>query len=128
MTTCKEEALRWVHRYAVGGSVFAAIPLPFSTSAGLATLEMHLATVIAGIYGEPPSGFATAAAGGALAAAGQGLKFIACKGSLLFPLLGIPIRMAIAGGTVESLGRAIVAHYERKHPGMEFAGRSRVVG
>jgi uncharacterized protein (DUF697 family) len=121
MTTCKEEALRWVHRYAAGGAAFAALPIPFSTSAGLAALETHMAAMIAEIYGETGATFATAAAGGAFAALGQGLKYIACQATLLVPVLGIPIRMTIAGGTIESLGYAIVAHYERKHPDKLFA-------
>jgi hypothetical protein len=36
------------------------------------------------------------------------------------PILGIPIRMGIAGGTIVALGHAIVAHYERKHPGKSW--------
>jgi len=120
MTTCKEEALRWVHRYAVGGAAFAAIPLPIPTTAGLATMEMHLATLIADVYGEPSTGFGTAAAGGAFAIFGQGLKFVACQAACFIPVLGVPIRMGIAGGIIESLGRALIAHFERKHPGKEF--------
>src|SRR5688572_18195148 len=107
MTTCKDEALRWVHRYAAGGAAFAALPLPFSTSAGLAAMETHLAGMIAEIYGETTAGFATVAAGGAFSALGQGLKYVACQASCFLPVFGIPIRMVIAGGTIESLGFAI---------------------
>lgn len=120
MTTCKEEAVRWVHRYAVGGAAFAALPIPFSTSAGLAALETHLLGVIGEIYGEGVNAFASATAGGTFTAAGQGLKYLACQAVLLIPGAGIPIRMAIAGATIEAFGRAIVAHFERKHPGKEF--------
>lgn len=120
MITCKEEALRWVHRYAVGSAAFAAIPLPFSTSAGLAALETHLAAMIADIYGVTQASFATAAAGTAFGALGQGLKYAACQATIFLPGFGIPIRMAIAGTTVDSLGRAIVAHYERRHPGKAY--------
>ena len=120
MTTCKEEAIRWVHRYALGGAAFAAIPLPVPTTAGLATMEMHLATVIADVYGEPSTGFGTAAAGGAFAFFGQGLKFVACQAACFIPVLGIPIRMGIAGVTIEALGHSVIAHYERKHPGRAF--------
>ena len=120
MTTCKDEALRWVHRYAAGGAAFAAIPIPFSTSAGLAALETHMAAMIAEIYGETGATFATAAAGGAFAALGQGLKYLACQATCFVPMFGVPIRMGIAGGTIESLGHAIVAHYERKHVGKVF--------
>lgn len=120
MTTCKDEALRWVHRYAAGGVAFAALPIPFSTSTGLAALETHMAAMIAEIYGETGGTFATAAAGGAFATLGQGLKYLACRATAFVPVLGVPIRMAIAGGTIESLGHAIVAHYERKHHGKLF--------
>ncbi|MFT3769704.1 MAG: hypothetical protein QM820_30065 [Minicystis sp.] len=120
MTTCKEEALRWVHRYAAGGAAFAAIPMPFSTSTGLAAIETHMSAMIAEIYSDPQGSFAAATVGGAFAALGQGLKFVACQATCFVPVLGIPIRMAIAGGTIESLGHAIVAHYERKHPGKVF--------
>lgn len=124
MTTCKDEALRWVHRYALGGAAFAAVPIPFSTSAGLAALETHMASMIAEIYGDPAAGFATAAAGGVFSAFGHGLKYVASRATLFVPGFGIPVRMAIAGGTIESLGRAIVAHYERKHPGKQFVKAS----
>src|SRR5262249_35728882 len=87
----------------------------------LAALETHMAAMIAEIYGETGATFATAAAGGAFAALGQGLKYVACQATCLVPVLGIPIRMTIAGGTIESLGHAIVAHYEPKHQGKLFA-------
>ncbi len=109
-----------MHLYAAGGAAFAALPLPISTSAGLATLETHLATVIAGIYGEAATAFTTTVAGGAFGVMGQGLKYAACQASCFLPVLGIPIRMTIAGATIESLGQAIVAHFERKHPGRAF--------
>ncbi len=109
--------MRWVHRYALGGAAFAAIPMPFSTSAGLATLETHMLSVIGDIYGDEPSKTASAAAGGAFAIFGQGLKYAACQAACFIPGWGIPIRMAIAGSTIEALGRSVVEHYERKHPG-----------
>lgn len=121
MTTCKEEALRWVHRYALGGAAFAAIPIPFSTSAGLAAIETHMASMIAEIYGDPVASFATAAAGGLFSAMGHGLKYIACQASCFVPGFGTPVRMAIAGATIESIGHAIVAHYERKHPAKQLS-------
>src|SRR6185503_6143797 len=126
MTTCREEAVRWVHRYAAGGAAFAALPIPFSTSVGLAALETHLVSVIGEIYGDGPSSFATATAGGTFSAVGQGLKYIACQAACLIPGFGIPIRMAIAGATIEALGHAVVSHFERKHPGKAFAKNSAV--
>jgi uncharacterized protein (DUF697 family) len=123
MTTCKEEAVRWIHRYAAGGAAFAALPIPFSTSAGLAAIEAHLLAVIGEIYGEGIGAFASATAGGTFSAVGQGLKYVACQAACFIPGFGIPIRMAIAGGTIEALGHAVVAHFERKHPGKPFVKR-----
>jgi uncharacterized protein (DUF697 family) len=123
MTTCKEEAVRWIHRYAAGGAAFAALPIPFSTSAGLAAIEAHLLAVIGEIYGEGIGAFASATAGGTFSAVGQGLKYVACHAACFIPGFGIPIRMAIAGATIEALGHAVVAHFERKHPGKPFMKR-----
>jgi uncharacterized protein (DUF697 family) len=120
MTTCKEEANRWVHRYAAGGAAFAALPIPFSTSVGLVALETHLLSMIGEIYGDGVGAFGATTAGGAFSAMGQGLKYAACQAACFIPVLGIPIRMGIAGVTIEALGRSVVAHYERKHPGREF--------
>jgi uncharacterized protein (DUF697 family) len=124
MTTCKEEALRWVHRYAAGGAAFAAIPIPFSTSAGLAAMETHMTAFIGSIYSDPMGGPTTAAAGGTFAVMGQGLKWMATQAVGFVPLLGPVIRMSIAAATIEGLGRAIVSHYERKYPDKEFTGKS----
>ena len=120
MTTCKEEALRWVHRYAIGGAVFAAIPIPLSTSAGLAVLETHLASFIGSIYGVSSSGASTAAAGGAFTVGGQGLKYLAMQASCFVPVLGSAIRMGIAGAAIEAIGHAVVSHYERRFPNKPF--------
>lgn len=120
MTTCKEEALRWVHRYAIGGAAFAALPLPVSTSAGLATMETHMMAVIGEIYGESVGAIAVTAAGGSFAIMGQGLKYLACEAVRFIPVVGTPIRMAIAGATIEGLGHSIIGHFERKHPNKVF--------
>ena len=64
------------------------------------------------------SGAATA--GGAFSAVGHGLKYAACQAACFIPVLGIPIRMTIAGATIEALGHSVVAHYERKHQGKVF--------
>lgn len=120
MTTCKEEALRWVHRYAIGGGAFAALPLP-ATSTGLATVEMHMWGFIGSIYGDPMGAIATVAAGGSLSIMGQGLRWMAMQGSRLVPALGIVIRIGVAVGTIELIGHAVIGHYERKYPGKAFS-------
>jgi uncharacterized protein (DUF697 family) len=119
MVSCKQEALRWVHRYAAAGAAFAAIPLPVTTT-GLATIETHMLGFIGSIYGDPMSGPATAATGGTLAIAGQGLKWLVLQATTLVPVVGIPIRMGIAAGVIEGIGYAIIQHYERKYPNKMF--------
>jgi uncharacterized protein (DUF697 family) len=119
MTTCKEEARRWVHRYAAGGAAFAALPI-VGSSAALATLEMHMVGIIGDIYGESVSGVTTAAAGGTFGVIGQGLKWIAFRGTRLIPGYGALVRVVIAAAAVEVIGYAIVEHFERKYPGKLF--------
>jgi uncharacterized protein (DUF697 family) len=116
MRTCRDEALRWVHYYAAGGAAFAAIPLPISTTNALAALETYLMRVVGDVYGSPPSGVVTAAAGGSFVIGGQALKHLAMQAACFVPVLGIPIRMTIAGATIELLGRAMVSHYETRYP------------
>ena len=122
-TTCKEEALRWVHRYAAAGAAFAAIPLPV-TSTGLATMETHMIGFIGSVYGDPMGAVATAATGGSLAIVSQGLKWLAIQGSTFIPVVGLPIRMTIAAATIEGIGYAMIEHYERKHPNKPFTQKS----
>jgi uncharacterized protein (DUF697 family) len=120
MVTCREEALRWVHRYAAGGAVFAAVPLPVPTSPILAAVETHLVGVVAKIYGEEIGAPFAAAAGGTFTAVGTGLKFAATQAVGYIPIIGPVIRGTIAGVAIEAIGQAIVAHYERKFPGKVF--------
>ena len=117
--TCKEEALRWVHRYAAAGAAFAAIPLPVTTT-GLATIETHMVGFIGSVYGDPMGGVATAATGGRLAIMGQGFKWVALQATGFIPVVGLPIRMAIAASVIEGIGYGIIQHYERKHPNKLF--------
>ncbi|HSN98174.1 MAG TPA: hypothetical protein VLS89_07745 [Candidatus Nanopelagicales bacterium] len=120
MTTCKEEALRWVHRYAVGGAAFAALPMP-GTSAGLASLETHMMSVIGEIYGETVGAVTTTAFGGSFTIMGQGLKFLVHRAVKFVPgPAGFALRLIIAGATIEALGFAIVEHFERKYPSKLF--------
>jgi len=118
-TTCKEEARRWVHRYAAAGAAFAAIPLPVTTT-GLASIETHMIGFIGAIYGDPLGAVTAAATGGSLAIAGQGLKWLAIRATLLVPVIGLPIRMGIAAGVIEAIGYGIIEHHERKYPNKEF--------
>jgi uncharacterized protein (DUF697 family) len=120
MSTCKQEARRWVHRYAAGGSAFTLVPLPV-TSASLTTLEMHMVAVIGTIYGESLSNTSVAAAGNTFAVLGQGLKWLAVRGAQFAPRLGPVLRVVIAAASIEGIGHAIIQHFERKYPGKAFA-------
>src|SRR5262245_21483914 len=107
MTTCKEEARRWVHRYAIGGAAFAAIPIP-GTSAGLATLETYMMTVIGESYGASVGAVVSTAAGGSFTILGQGLKWAVRRAIGFVPgPAGIAVRVVVAGVTIEGLGWAI---------------------
>jgi len=117
-TTCKQEAMRWVHRCAIGGAAFAALPLP--TSAGLAALQTHMFGMIGEIYGENVGSMASAAAGGSFTVMGQGLRFLAQRAVGFVPVIGPVIKAGIAAAAIESIGHGIVAHFERKYPGKLF--------
>jgi uncharacterized protein (DUF697 family) len=120
MTTCKEEARRWVHLYAIGGAAFAALPVPISTTAALAALEAHMFSYIGSIYGEQVGSAATAAADVTFTVMGQGLRFLVHRAVGFIPVLGPLIRAGIAAATIESIGHGIVGHFERKNPGKLF--------
>ncbi len=119
-TNCKQEAMRWVHLYAFGGAAFAALPLPISTTDGLATLEAHMFGMIGGIYGDPPGSGGIAAAGTTFVVMGRALKFLSGRAVALIPGYGALIRAGIAAIVIESIGRGIVGHFERKYPGKRF--------
>lgn len=123
MITCREEAERWVHRYAAGGAVFAAAPIP-GTAPILAALETHLVSMIGNIYGESLNAPVTAAAGGTFAAMGTGLKAAAGWAVGLVPVVGPVIRASIAAAAIEAIGQAAIAYFERKYPGKVFTQSS----
>ncbi len=110
--------MRWVHRYAIGGAAFAALPLP--TSAGLAALQTHMFGMIGNIYGDDVSSMASAAAGGSFSVMGQGLRLLANKAVGFVPVVGPAIKAGIAAAAIEGIGRGVVEHFERKHPGKKF--------
>jgi uncharacterized protein (DUF697 family) len=120
MITCREEAQRWVHRYAAGGAIFAAAPIPVPTAPILTAIETHMVAIIGTIYGDSLSTPATAAAGGTFAAMGTGLKAVANWGIGFVPVVGPLIRGSIAAATIEAIGQSTVAYFERKYPGKVF--------
>lgn len=124
MTTCKEEAQRWIHLYAAGGAIFAAMPIPVSSAPLLATLETHMVSVISDIYGAPFSGATTAAAGGTFTVLGTGMKFAVGRAVKLVPVVGPAIHAVAAAATIEAIGLAIVQHFERRFPGKKFTQKS----
>jgi len=114
--------MRWVHRYAIGGAAFALLPLPISTTAGLAVLELQLFRIIGEVYGEPVGGIATIAAGGSLEIMGEGLKTLATRAAAFVPgPVGAVMRVGIAAVVIESLGLAVVRYFEGKYPGKLFS-------
>ncbi|MDI1437520.1 hypothetical protein QHF89_48880 [Polyangium sorediatum] len=114
--------MRWVHRYAIGGAAFAALPLPVSTTAGLAALEVHMLNFIGGVYNEPVGNLRSLAAGGGLEVMGAGLKLVATRAVSFVPgPVGFVIRAGIAAIVIESIGRAIIGYFEHKHPDKVFS-------
>ena len=115
VSSCHDRATRLVHKYAIFGAVWALLPVPMATSAGLALLETHLIYWIARIYGESPTKadiFMTAAG---LELASVALKTVAVEGAALVPVVGLGVKASIAGSVVEAIGHTIVRHYEAKH-------------
>lgn len=120
MVTCKQEATRWVHLYAAGGAVFAALPLPVSAAPLLATLETHMVGVIGDIYGAPFGGVTTAAVGGTFTVMGTGLKFAVGRAVKLIPVVGSAVHAVAAAATIEAIGHGIIQHFERRFPDKPF--------
>jgi uncharacterized protein (DUF697 family) len=120
MTTAREEATAWVHRYAIGGAVFAALPLPFTT-AGLIGLEVHMMSTLDEVYGGPLKGVTTSAVKGALALVGPAVKLAARKATSSAPKAVAPlVRAAVAAAIIEALGHATIFYLERKSPGKAY--------
>jgi uncharacterized protein (DUF697 family) len=113
---CRERARSLVHKYAAAGTVWALLPVPMATSAGLALLETHLIYWVARIYGEHPTKSDVVMTAAGLNLASVALKTAAIEGAALVPAVGLGIKASIAGSVVEALGHAIVLHYEGKYP------------
>jgi uncharacterized protein (DUF697 family) len=113
---CRDRAKETVHKYAAFGTVWALLPIPMATSAGLAVLETHLIYWVARIYGEQPSHADVLVTAAGLELASVALKTVAVEGAMLVPAVGLGIKASIAGSVVEALGHAVVRHYEAKYP------------
>jgi uncharacterized protein (DUF697 family) len=113
---CRDRARRLIHKYAVFGTVWALLPIPTATSAGLALLETHLIYWVARIYGEQPTKTDVLVTAAGLELASVALKTVAIEGAMLVPGVGLGIKASIAGTVVEALGHAVVSHYEGKYP------------
>jgi uncharacterized protein (DUF697 family) len=113
---CRDDAKRVVHKYAVLGTVWALLPVPMATSAGLALLETHLIYWVARIYGEHPTRRDIVMTAAGLELASVALKTVAVEGAMLVPVVGLGIKASIAGTVVEAIGHAVVQHYEGKYP------------
>ncbi len=113
---CRDRARRVVHGYAACGAVWALLPVPMATSAGLALLETHLIYWVARIYGEHPTRSDVLMTAAGLELASVGLKTVAVEGAALVPVIGLGIKAGIAGSVVEAIGQAVVLHFESKYP------------
>jgi len=98
----------------------SAAPIPVPTAPILAALETHLVSMIGHIYGEDLNAPTTAATGGTFAIMGTGLKAAATWGIGFVPVVGPLVRGSIAAVTIEAIGQATVAYFERKYPGKIF--------
>lgn len=115
MTTAKEQAIQWVHRYAIGSAAVAALPLPLA-SAGLMAINARMVGTIEEVYGEkaggPVMGIAVKAG---LALVGRMVRKTSERATAAVPSMAKPlVRMAIAGVTTEALGLGLVLYYERQ--------------
>ena len=121
--TSKEKAQRLVHRYAAFGTAWAVLPVPGATSTGLAALEAHMIYWIARYYGETPSHTDVIMTMSGLELASVALKTVAIEGANLIPVAGWGVKGVIAGSVVETIGAAIIHHFEEKYPGRLLDGQ-----
>jgi uncharacterized protein (DUF697 family) len=120
-TPPRETAAHRIHRDAILGALFAALPLPI-TSAGLAAIEVRLGAFIAKTYGSPLSSLELAMGSLGLSVMGRGLKLVARGASKRLPApFGLLTRMAIAAGTIEALGHGLVLLYEQGRDGARLS-------
>ena len=114
MSTPREAAIRRIHQTAIAGAVWAAVPLPF-TSSGLTAVEVRLGSYIASQYGEPLPPLQLALGGLGLSMMGRGLKAVARGiGDRLPAPFGMLTRMAVAAATIEALGHGLVLVFESR--------------
>ncbi|GAC1351734.1 MAG: hypothetical protein NVSMB1_07630 [Polyangiales bacterium] len=125
---CRERARQWVHAYAAGGAAFAFVPIPVpgSTTAGLIALETTMVHAIGRIYGIDITARDAAAMVAGLEVAGGALKTVAREATLFLPVIGWIIRGTIAAAGIEAIGNAVIALFERRHPGRYCASAPRV--
>lgn len=115
MTTAKNEAMQWVHRYAIGGAVVAALPLPLS-SAGLLAVQTRMLSTIDEVYGEKAGGgLMGLVQKGAITLLGRVIKRSSEQLTAAAPAMAKPlIRAVIAGATTEALGLGFILLHERR--------------
>ncbi len=113
---CRDRARALVHKYAIAGTAFAAIPIPMATSPGLTALETHLIYWIGRTYDDAPTHPETLMIASGLELASVGLRTVAREAAGLVPVVGWVIKAAIAGASIEAIGNVIIHHFEGKHP------------
>jgi uncharacterized protein (DUF697 family) len=113
---CRKKARTIIHRFAVAGTAFSALPIPVGTSAGLTALETYLVYFIGKVYGEELSYAETMMVASGLNVASVALKTLVREGVGLIPVIGWGIRAAVAALAIEGFGEAAIRHFEKKHP------------
>jgi uncharacterized protein (DUF697 family) len=121
VTTCREYAKEWVHLYAAGGAAWAVLSGPVATSAGLMAVETYMIYGIGKIYGEELSGREMLMVGGTLDLASVGLKTLTIEACNFLPVARWLVKGSIAAAAIESIGRLVIRHFERKYPGKLYA-------
>lgn len=109
-----------VDKYAAGAGVGALLPIP-GTSAAITAAEVKLVVDIANAYGESLSDNEALKAIALSGAKNLGVK-VAGEFAGVIPVVGWVARPALFGFSVRAVGRAMIDHFERQHPGAERRG------
>lgn len=114
MLTKQEKSRKWVNGYAVAGTAaVVAAAIPGTTSATLIAIEIGMCLQIGKIYrGDEYTKSEAIAAASMVGLAAVGGKLLALEALNALPFIGWPVKAAIAGGVIKTLGELIIDHYE----------------
>ena len=106
--------MRWVHRFAIGGAVLAALPVPFAP-AGVAALETRMIGTIGDVYGASAGGMKMGLMKTGIVLASQALKYGVRRAEESIPSKARPlVRAAVAAATIEAIGFAFIYFHEQQ--------------